>query len=78
MGAHGGHRGTAQSGTEGCGGKPCSSGSPSPAVSSHSDGDAHRVQVAIPCLVEFSILWGNVTDKCQAELRSACEGRKSI
>lgn len=78
MGARGGHRGTAQSDTEGCGGKPCSGGSPSPAVSSHSEGDTHRVQAAIPCLVEFSILWGNVTGKCQAELRSAWEGHKSI
>lgn len=74
MGARGGHRSTAQSGFEGSGGKPCSGGSPSPAVSSHSEDDTHRVQAAIPCLVEFSILRGNVTDKCQAECAECLQG----
>lgn len=66
-GARRGHRSATQSGIEGSGGKPCSGGSPPPAVSSHREDDTHRVQAAIPCLMEFSILWGNVTGKRQAE-----------
>lgn len=40
------------------GAKPRSGGSISPAVSSHSEDDTHRVQAAIPCLMEFSIFGG--------------------